>query len=287
LENLRRMRAQAQLTALTAPIGVKKADAGRQQAAFDSGSGSNGQSSFALPQAPQDGDYNPAADRDKEQFFARASKDSSWILPNGRTPGQPLELKTGSVIPAAMITGINSELPGQISAQVTQNVFETAWGRHLLIPQGSKLFGIYDSRVVYGQERVLIAWNRLMLPDGSAITLGAMPGADMAGYAGFTDEVNNHYLKIFGSAVLMSLVSGSMAYTMDSLDASGNSGTDNTPTMQQEMSSALAAQLGQASLQILQKNMNIAPTLEIRPGYQFNIVVTKDVVFERPYAAWR
>jgi type IV secretion system protein VirB10 len=110
-----------------------------------------------------------------------------------------------------------------------------------------------------------------------------MPGSDMGGYAGYTDEVNNHYLRIFGSAVLMSMITGGMAYTMDSLDASGSSGTDNTPSMQQEMASALAAQLGQATLQLLQKNLNIKPTLEIRPGYQFNVIVTKDMVFQKPY----
>jgi type IV secretion system protein VirB10 len=91
-------------------------------------------------------------------------------------------------------------------------------------------------------------------------------------------------MRIFGSAILMSLITGGMACTMDSMDASGGSGTDNTPTMQQEMSSALAAQLGQATLQLLQKNLNIKPTLEIRPGYQFNVMVTKDLVFQKPYA---
>ncbi len=157
----------------------------------------------------------------------------------------------------------------------------------MLIPQGSKLFGVYDSRVVYGQERVLVAWNRIVFPDGSAFTLGAMPGSDMSGNAGYTDEVNNHYLRIFGSAVLMSLISGGMAYTMDSMSGGDSSGTDNTPTMQQEMASALAAQLGQTTMQLLQKNLNIKPTLEIRPGYQFNVIVTKDLVFEKPYAASR
>jgi type IV secretion system protein VirB10 len=186
-----------------------------------------------------------------------------------------------------MVTGINSDLPGNIIAQVSQNVWDTAKGQHLLIPQGTKLFGTYDSRVVYGQERVLVAWNRLILPDGSAFTLGTMPGNDMAGYAGYTDEVNNHYLRIFGSAILMSLITGGMAYTMDSMDASGSSGTDNTPTMQQEMTSALAAQLGQATLQLLQKSLNIKPTLEIRPGYQFNVIVTKDLVFQEPYRSSR
>ena len=224
--------------------------------------------------------YDPAADKDKEAFFGRAEKDASWILPHSRTAGQPLELKTGAVIPGVMVTGINSDLPGNIIAQVSQNVFDTATGRQLLIPQGAKLFGVYDSRVIYGQERVLVAWNRLMFPDGSAVTLGAMPGSDMAGNAGYTDKVNNHYLRIFGSAILMSMITGGMSYSMDSLDSGGDS--DN-PTLQDEMGAALASQLGQATLQLLQKNLNIKPTLEIRPGYQFNVIVTKDIVFEQPY----
>ena len=286
LENLRRMKAQAQITALSAPLGVKKAS--------DS-SGQSGQQTVIAHGDPRresavnlggdlsslrENGYDPAADKDKEAFFGRAEKDSSWILPHSRTAGQPLELKTGAVIPGVMVTGINSDLPGNIIAQVSQNVFDTATGRQLLIPQGAKLFGVYDSRVIYGQERVLVAWNRLMFPDGSAVTLGAMPGSDMAGNAGYTDKVNNHYLRIFGSAILMSMITGGMSYSMDSLDSGGDS--DN-PTLQDEMGAALASQLGQATLQLLQKNLNIKPTLEIRPGYQFNVIVTKDLVFEQPY----
>jgi len=110
----------------------------------------------------------------------------------------------------------------------------------------------------------------------------------MAGNAGYTDEVNNHYLRIFGSAILMSMITGGMSYSMDTLNTSGNSGQGNqTPTLQDEMGSALAAQLGQATLQLLQKNLNIKPTLEIRPGYQFNVIVTKDMVFQQPYKAGR
>jgi type IV secretion system protein VirB10 len=289
LENIRRMRAQAQLTALSAPLGVKKASVNARPAPEERDKGrdvGNPLKDFD-PNSLRESAYDPAADKDKEAFFDRAAKDESWILPHARTAGQPLELKTGTVIPSVMVTGINSDLPGNIIAQVSQNVWDTADGRHLLIPQGAKLFGTYDSRVVYGQERVLVAWNRLILPDGSAFTLGAMPGNDMAGYAGYTDEVNNHYLRIFGSAILMSLITGGTAYTMDSMSASGSSGTDNTPSMQQEMASALTAQLGQATLQLLQKNLNIKPTLEIRPGYQFNVIVTKDLVFQKPYAAGR
>ena len=288
LENLRRMKAQAQMTALTAPLGVKKSG--------DSSTQSPQQFAMAEPEqrrgsspdvnrdisALRENGYDPAADKDKEAFFDRADKDTSWILPHTRTAGQKFELKTGAVIPGIMVTGINSDLPGNIIAQVSQRVFDTATGNYLLLPQGAKLFGVYDSRVVYGQERVLVAWNRVVFPDGSAVTLGAMPGSDISGYAGYTDKVDNHYFRIFGSAILMSLISGGMSYTMDSLGGSSES-TNQTPTLQDEMGSALAAQLGQTTLQLLQRNLNIKPTLEIRPGYQFNVIVTKDMVFQKPY----
>lgn len=294
LENLRRMKAQAQLTALSSPLGVRKASdtsgkSGQQAATAqpDQRRGADLDTGRDLSALRETG-YDPAADKDKEAFFNRAGKDSSWILPHTRTAGQPLEIKTGAVIPSVMVTGINSDLPGNIIAQVSQNVWDTASGRQLLIPQGAKLFGVYDSRVIYGQERVLVAWNRIVFPDGSAVTLGAMPGADMAGNAGYTDEVNNHYFHIFGSAVLMSMITGGMSYSMDALNPSGNSGQGNqAPTLQDEMGAALAAQLGQATLQLLQKNLNIKPTLEIRPGYQFNVIVTKDMVFQKPYSSQR
>ena len=288
LENLRRMKAQAHLAALSAPLGVKKASQSNTAPGSADGSGSApGKPSMSMSDASglHERSYDLAADKDKEAFFDRAVKDASWISPYSRMVGQQFELKTGAVIPGVMVTGINSDLPGNIIAQVSQNVFDSVTGKHLLLPQGAKLFGVYDSRVIYGQERVLVAWNRVVFPDGSSITLGAMPGSDMAGNAGYTDEVNNHYFRIFGSAVLMSLMSGGMAYTMDSLDNS-NSESDK-PTLQNEMGSALAAQLGQATLQLLQKNLNIKPTLEIRPGYQFNVIVTKDLVFERPYRPQR
>jgi len=231
------------------------------------------------PAAGPDG-YDPAADRDKEAFFERADV-KQWISPHTREAGRSFELKTGSIIPGVMVGGINSDLPGHLIAQVSQNVFDTATGRDLLLPQGSKLFGVYDSRVVYGQERVLIAWNRVVFPDGSSVTLGAMPGTDISGYSGYKDKVNNHYLKIFGSAFMMSLISGGMSYAVDQV--SNNDSDSNSTTVQDEMAAALANQLGQTTLQLLQKNLNIKPTLEIRPGYQFNIIVTKDMVFRSAY----
>ena len=289
MENIRRMKLQAQLTALSAPLGVRVASttATQSAAAHAEKQRDTEQKTAFDPYSLRESSYDPAADKDKEAFFTRAGRDESWILPHGRMAGQPLEIKTGAVIPAVMVTGINSDLPGNIIAQVSQNVWDTANGRQLLIPQGSKLFGVYDSRVVYGQERVLVAWNRLVFPDGSAFTLGAMPGNDMAGYAGYTDQVDNHYLRIFGSAILMSLISGGAAYTMDTMSGNSNNSMSSTPTMQQEMASALAAQLGQTTMQLLQKNLNIKPTLEIRPGYQFNVIVTKDLVFQKPYGLGR
>ena len=293
MENIRRMKLQAQLTALSAPLGVKVASTGAtQSSAVQAEKQRDTEQRTAFdPNSLRENAYDPSADRDKEAFFVRAGRDAQrdegWILPHGRMAGQPLEIKTGAVIPAVMVTGINSDLPGNIIAQVSQNVWDTAKGRQLLIPQGSKLFGVYDSRVVYGQERVLVAWNRLVFPDGSAFTLGAMPGNDMSGYAGYTDQVDNHYFRIFGSAILMSLISGGTAYAMDTMSGNSNNSMNSTPTMQQEMASALAAQLWQTTMQLLQKNLNIKPTLEIRPGYQFNVIVTKDLVFQKPYAVGR
>lgn len=300
-EQLRRYKLQAQLSALASPLSAKKGEQTRQSAAQanpgtdapegrqqETGDGAKGLAASLAGLTP--GDYNPAADKDKEAFFSRAKQqggaDKEWTLPGTRTPGQPFEVKTGTVIPGVMITGINSDLPGSIIAQVSQNIFDTATGRYLIIPQGSKLFGVYDSRIIYGQSRVLVAWSRIIFPDGSAVTLGAMPGADMSGYAGFNDEVNNHYLRVFGSAVLMSLISGGNAFAMDSLNVKGNT-SSNVPSMQDEMASALTSQLGQTTTKLLEKNLNIKPTLEIRPGYQFNIIVTKDMVMKAPYEPLR
>lgn len=291
-ENVRRVKTQAYMSALSAPLVARRVSQVMP-------SGQNQRQAPQIQTAPRERDeprglsalagteaYNPAADRDKEAFFDRARQDTSWRLLEQRTPGMPLELKTGAVIPGVMLTGVNSDLPGNMIAQVSQHVFDSATGRQLLIPQGSKLYGVYDSRVIYGQERVLIAWNRLMFPDGSSLTLGAMPGSDMAGMAGLQDGVDNHYLRVFGSALMMSLVSGGMAYAMDGVNNSSTS-LDNGTSMQDEMTSALAAQLGQTTTQLLQKNLSIKPTLEIRPGYRFNIVVTKDLVFREPYTRWR
>lgn len=207
------------------------------------------------------------------------TKEDRWTLNSKlEAPHSAYEIRSGFVIPGTMISGINSELPGQLTAQVAQNVYDTPTGSHLLIPQGSRLVGQYSSDVAFGQSRVLIAWQRIIFPDGKAMDIGDMPGTDSAGYSGFNDLVNNHYFRIFGSALLMSAVTAGITLSQERDNDFGDS-----VTASQAMSEALGQQLGNVTSQLIAKNMNIAPTLEIRPGYRFNIIVTKDMNFSKPY----
>ncbi|EBM5962880.1 TPA: TrbI/VirB10 family protein [Salmonella enterica subsp. enterica serovar 16:l,v:-] len=218
--------------------------------------------------------------------FGKKGQGDRWLLDEKvSAPHSPYELRAGWVIPGVMISGINSDLPGQIVGQVSQDVYDTATGKYLLIPHGTRLVGTYSSDVGYGQEGVMIAWQRLVFPDGKALDLGSMPGADMAGYSGFRDQVNNHYFRIFGNALLLSGITATVAYSQDR-DQNNNNGSNQAPNMSSEMSSALGQVFGQAIAQVVQKNLNIAPTLEIRPGYRFNIMVTKDLAFTKPYQSF-
>ncbi|WP_302981163.1 TrbI/VirB10 family protein [Bilophila wadsworthia] len=225
-----------------------------------------------------DGLYRSAATgkNDVRQF----EQTDSWNLDSQvQAPASPYMLRTGFVIPATMISGINSDLLGQVMAQVSQNVWDTATGRFLLIPQGTRLIGAYSSDVAYGQERVLMAWQRLIFPDGKVLDIHAMPGADSAGYAGFADKVNNHWFRTISSAVLMSGV-------IAAADMSQNDGNSNSNNDRQRASDALSEALGQTLGQIISKNLNVAPTLEIRPGYRFNVMVIKDMTLPGPYQAF-
>lgn len=220
--------------------------------------------------------------KDYGTFDSKGKKDR-WALDSiMEAPTTPFEIRAGAVIPGIMLSGINSDLPGQIMAQVSQNVYDTATGKYLLIPQGSRMVGTYSSDVGFGQEGVLIAWQRLVFPDGKALDIGAMPGADMAGYSGFRDKVNHHLWRVYGSALFMAgITAGASLATQDD-----NSVGYEQPSVSSELSSALGQQLGQVSAQIISKNLNIAPTIEIRPGYRFNIVAVKDVTFTKAYQSF-
>jgi type IV secretion system protein VirB10 len=214
--------------------------------------------------------------------FDSKDGDDRWKLDSDvKKPQSPYVLQTGFVIPATLISGINSELPGQIMAQVSQHIYDSPVGKHRLIPQGSRLVGTYSSEVEFGQARVLVAWQRIIFPDGKTMDIGAMPGADGVGYAGFKDQVNNHYLRIFGSALIMSAIVAGTTYSQR--DSGSAFGRQNAGSI---MSQSLGQQLGLVTANLIRKNMNISPTLEIRPGYRFNIIVTKDMVFNKPYQSF-
>jgi len=202
-----------------------------------------------------------------------------WTLDSSVQAPKRLSIITGSVLPATLITGINSDLPGKIIAQVSQNVYDSPTGRFMLVPHGTKIFGTYESGVVYGQERVLVSWNRLIFPDGKTIDIGSMNGTDQAGYSGMNDLVNNHYLRLFTSSFLLSVISAGITYSQDKYTSNNENGT----TASSAMAQSFGSQMGNTALQMIQKNMNISPTLEIRPGFKINIIVTKDIIFSKPY----
>ncbi|MGE4125498.1 MAG: TrbI/VirB10 family protein [Pusillimonas sp.] len=234
--------------------------------------------------APQLLQTSSNSGRNSMAQFGQGGEGDRWQLDSKpQAPRTPYELRAGFVVPATLISGINSDLPGQIMAQVSQDVYDTATGKYMLIPQGSRLVGSYSSDVAYGQSRVLVAWQRIVFPDGKAMDIGAMPGADSAGYAGFRDQVNNHYFRLFSSAFLMSGVTAGITYSQRQNQANNAYGA---PSASSALSEALGQQLGQVTAQLIAKNMSISPTLEIRPGYRFNVVVTKDMTFTKPYKSF-
>ncbi len=187
-------------------------------------------------------------------------------------------IRAGDYIPAILQTGINSDLPGSISARVSENVYDTATGRYLLIPQGSKLLGAYSANIQYGQERILAAWNELIYPDGSIVMLNNQPGTDLAGFAGYNDQVNNHYWSLFGNTFILSVLTTGLGYSQNN-----NSNSQNGSGFNQQLSANTGQMMGQAASTILQKSINIAPTLTIRNGYRMNILLTQDIVLDSPY----
>jgi len=220
--------------------------------------------------------------QDKKVAFLKANKSSQkkFYLDSRLTkPISPYEVKAGSLISATLLTGIDSDLPGQITASVSRNIYDTVTGNYLLIPQGTKVIGTYDSQVSYGQERVLIAWNRLIFPDGDSFDLEGQPGADLAGMAGLHDQVNNHYLRIFGSSLAFSIF-GALGQLSQPKQAANS-----YPSNSQIIYGAIGQSLTQTGIEMTEKNMNIQPTITIRPGANFNILLTRDMVFPGPYHA--
>jgi type IV secretion system protein TrbI len=210
--------------------------------------------------------------QDKQLAFLNADVDRKTVSTDRvAAPASPHVLQAGAVIAAALITGIRSDLPGQVTAQVTEHVYDSPAGRTLLVPQGTRIIGQYDSNVQFGQNRVLLVWNRLIFPNGRSIVLERQPGADAEGYAGLQDGVDYHWWDIAKAAGLSTLLS-----------IGAELGASNDDRLISAIRNGAQDTINDAGQQIVRRQLNVAPTLTVRPGFPVRIIVTRDLVLE-PY----
>lgn len=192
-------------------------------------------------------------------------------------PVSPWTLQAGSIIAASLVTGLNSDLPGLVTAQVTENVYDSVTGRSLLIPQGSRLIGSYDSVVAYGQSRALVVWQRIILPDGSSIRIDNVPATDTQGYAGLTDKIDRHTWQLLKGVALATLLGVGTELSF------GNSESDLVRAIRESAQQSGA----RAGDQLVTRGLNIQPTLKVRPGWPLRVVVHKDIVLPGPWGGRR
>lgn len=221
-----------------------------------------------FPATAQQATQPDATDR-RQDFLDREVDRRTTAADRLQPPPSPYVLQAGSVIEAALLTGLRSDLPGQISAQVTANVYDSPTGRFLLIPQGSRLLGEYDSRVATGQSRLLLAWTRLILPDGRSIVLERQPGTDEAGYAGLEDRVDNHWGRVFVAAGLATV-----------LNIGLETGHANDSDIARAIREGTQDTIGRTGEEIVRRQLQLPPTLTIRPGFPVRVMVTRDLVLE-------
>jgi type IV secretion system protein VirB10 len=216
----------------------------------------------------------------KERFRARAraGSEDNYLNSTRTKPVGPYEIKAGWDIPAVLEQALNSDLPGDIKALVRENVYDTATGEYLLIPQGARLVGTYDSRVAYGQNGIQVVWSRLIFPDGSSINLEGMAGQDASGLAGLRHDVGNHYKRLIGFGLLTSVFSASFQ-----LSQTRRGTVLGYPSPAEIAGSAVGAQVSQLGADVTRRNLNIQPTIKVPVGYRFNVRVNRDILFEAPY----
>lgn len=229
----------------------------------------------AMAAAPTDPTAVQNRQDQKEAFLSKAGDTGTRNPGSLQLPASPYQVMAGTVIPAALVTGINSDLPGQVIANVTEAVYDTATGRHLLIPQGSRLIGRYDSQMAFGQRRVLLVWTRLVLPDTSSVALDKLPGIDPAGYAGLEDGVDWHWDRILAGAALSTLLGVGAELAAPESRADGSRVVNATRE-------GLQDSVNQVGQEITKRNLSVQPTLTIRPGFLMRVMVSKDLML-RPY----
>lgn len=255
---------------------AQERDAARTSSVFlGSGAARAGAEPVPAPGLPAPSGQEPAqqtAQGDqagKRAFMAQPSNQRTVSVERLTAPASPNIVQAGSVIPAALITGVRSDLPGQITAQVTANVYDSPTGRILLIPQGARLIGEYDSEIAAGQTRVLLAWDRLIIPDGRSIVLERQPGADGAGFAGLQDRVNQHWGNLLRAAAVSTL-----------LGVGAELGADSEDDLTSALRRGSQDTINQTGQQIVRRQLNVQPTLTIRPGHPLRVVLTRDLVLE-------
>jgi len=284
--------------AMLAPTSIRSANSGQQTNADTASGAVNPLGSElallrALSGAPRPAELSPAllgltsqpgADDQsrKEAFFAKSHENHGKdYLGSTREPSfSPYEIKAGWEIPAVLEQELNSDLPGQLKALVKSNVYDTATGRYLLVPQGARLIGKYDSHVSYGQNGVQVAWSRIIYPDASSVDLDGMEGLDAHGNAGLREKVDRHYKRLIGMTALSSIFSagfGLSQYRQQSVLS--------YPSPGEMASSALSEDLANSANQLTRKNVSVQPNIKIPVGYEFTVRVDRDIAFDAPYAA--
>ena len=221
------------------------------------------------------------APRNRHEEFLAAAADSreapTYIASRVQDPISEYQIMAGTVLPAMMVTEINSDLPGEILGQVSRNIYDSQQ-RHLLIPRGTRVIGRYDSQVALGQSRVLIAWTRLIFPDGRSLSLPGLPTQDLRGAAGLRSRVDNHYGRLYGQAILLSIIGAGAQ-----LSQPQQSTVFVPPSAGQVAAGALGQELSQVSMETIRRNMDVRPTLQVRPGTPFYIILERDLILEGPY----
>jgi len=264
LEALRR----EQETAINSPIQFPNVNPLRPDPASDSGSTGNRDFADAPGASHWEDQRELPYDARQREFFSDATHVQPYVRSPFLPPRSPYEIKAGTIIPAALVTPINSDLPGDVIGQVTVNLYDTVTGRYLLIPQGSRLIGRYNSEVLNGHDRALIAWQRLILPNGYSIVLEAMPGTDAAGVAGMADRVDWHAKQLVGATMLSTLIAlgGNLA-----------AGVDRNSRELSVVAETVAQDASRVGQRVIDRELDRRPTITVRAGTPFNVLVNKDI----------
>jgi type IV secretion system protein VirB10 len=221
----------------------------------------------------------------QKQNFLRGSNGGGSMTPQGYSSNLPVpqqfpyELKAGTIIPGLLVSGINSDLPGNVLGQVSENVWDTATGKFVLIPKGTRILGVYDSQVRFGQKRVLLVWNRLIFPNGTTLDIAGSAGTDQAGYSGLSGRVNEHWGTMLKTALLASMFVAGAEIVYDS----DSQGSNENKSPRDVAAESVAGSILDMSTKIMNRATDIQPTITIRPGKKMGIFVQQDIVFPFPY----